>query len=111
MENIQFLILFVTKFLRFYYVASNTKFTENEFQSEELNNELIEDIHIIDHIHPKVIPLMSFNEKLKCRKVPYVLQFYVPNQLTEPEEYPHHMRENDLKSGNPPIYANKLSQM
>ena len=64
MENIQFLILFVTKFLRFYYVASNTKFTENEFQSEELNNELIEDIHIIDHIHPKVIPLMSFKEKL-----------------------------------------------
>ena len=69
-------------FLRFYYVASNTKFTENDYQPEELSYELIEDIHNIDHIYPKVIPLMSSKEKLKCRKVSYVLQFYVPNQLT-----------------------------
>ena len=37
-------------FFRFYYVASNTKFTENDYQPEELSNELIEDIHNIDHI-------------------------------------------------------------
>ena len=90
---------------RFYYVASNTKFTENDYQPEELSNELIEDIHNIDHIYLKVIPLMSSKEKLKCRKVSYVLQSYVPNQLTQPEEYAHHMlfmyypfrSENDLK--------------
>ena len=43
---------------------------------------------------------------------------YVPNQETQPEEYAHHMlfmyypfrSENDLKSGNPPTYANKLSE-
>ena len=79
------------EFLRFYYVASNTKSTENEYQPEELSNELIEYIHNIDHIYPKVIPLMSSREKLKCQKVPYVLQFYVPDQLTQPEEYAHHM--------------------
>ena len=71
---------------------------------------LIEDIHNIDHIYPKVIPLMSPKKKLKCRKVPYAFQFYVPNQQTQPEEYAHHMffmyypfrSENDLKSGSPP---------
>ena len=75
MENIQFLILFFVQ--RFYYVASNTKFTENDYQPQELRNELIEDSHNIDHIYPKVIPLMSSKEKLKCRKVLYDLQFYV----------------------------------
>ena len=72
------------EFLRFYYVASNTTSNENDYQPEELSNELIENIHNIDHIYPKVIPLMSSKEKLKCRKVPYVLQFYVPNRLTQP---------------------------
>ena len=67
---------------RFYYVEIYVKFTENDYQPQELRNELIEDSHNIDHIYPKVIPLMSSKEKLKCRKVSYVLQFYVPNQLT-----------------------------
>ena len=106
------------EFLRFYYVASNTKFTETDYQPEGLGNELIGDIHSIDHIYPKVIPLMSSKEKLKCRKVPHILQFYVPNQHTQPEEYSHYMlfmyypfrSENDLKSGNPPTYSNKLRE-
>ena len=46
------------------------------------------------------------------------MQFYVPNQQTQPEEYAHHMlfmyypfrNENDLKSGNPPTYINKLRE-
>ena len=36
--------------LRLYYIASNTKFTDNEYQPEELSNELTVDIHNIDHI-------------------------------------------------------------
>ena len=43
------------EFLRFYYVASNTKFTDNDYQTEELSNKLIEDIHNIDHIYTKLI--------------------------------------------------------
>ena len=80
--------------------------------------ELMEDIHNIDHIYSKVIPLMSSKEKLKYHKIPFVLQFYIPNQQTEPEKYAHQMlfmyypfrTENDLKSGNPPIYSNKLRE-
>ena len=57
---------------------------------------------------------MSGNEKLKCRKVPYVLKYHVPNQHTHPEEYAHHLlfmhftfrKENELKLNN--SYAEKL---
>ena len=51
---------------------------------------------------------MSSNEKLKCRKVPYVLKYHVPNKHTHPEEYAYHMLfmffpfrdENELKYSN-----------
>ena len=66
----------------FYYLAPNAKFKENDYQPEKLVDELMEDIHNIDHIYPKVIPLMSSKEKLKCGKISFVLQFYVPNQQT-----------------------------
>ena len=58
------------EFSRFYQVASKTKFTENDYQPEELSNELIKDIHNIDHVYPTLTPLMSSKEKLKCPKVP-----------------------------------------
>ena len=28
---------------------------------------------------------------MKCRKTPYVLQYYVPNKEIKSEEYAHHM--------------------
>ena len=106
------------EFLRFYYLAPNAKFKENDYQPEELVDELMEDIPNIDHIYPNVIPLMSSKEKLKCGKILFVVQFYVPNQQTQPEEYAHHMlfmyypfrNENNLKSGNPPTYSNKQGE-
>ena len=50
---------------------------------------------------------------MKFRKTPYVLQYYVPNKETKPEEYAHHMLfmcylfrdEKELLRGNPPTYA------
>ena len=56
---------------------------------------------------------------MKCRKTPYVLQYYAPNKGTKPEEYAHHMLfmyypfrdEKELLSGNPPTYASKLSEL
>ena len=54
------------EFLRFYYPAPNAKFKENDYQPEELVNELMKEIDNIDHIYPKVIPLMLSKEKLKC---------------------------------------------
>ena len=58
---------------------------------------------------------MSANEKLKCRKVPYVLMYRVPNQHAHPEEYAHHLlfmyfpfrNENELKLNN--SYAEKIN--
>ena len=38
------------EFLLFYYLASKTKFTDNDYQPEGLRNELIEDIHNIEHM-------------------------------------------------------------
>ena len=55
---------------------------------------------------------------MKCRKVPYVLQCYVPNKESKPEDYDQHMLfmwypfrdEKELLSGNPPTYASKFSK-
>ena len=56
---------------------------ENDYRPEKLSNELTEDIRNIDQIYPKVIPQMSSKKKVKCRNVPYVLEFHVPNQQTQ----------------------------
>ena len=49
---------------------------------------------------------------MKCRKTPYVLQYYVPNKETKPEEYVFHpfRDEKELLSGNRPAYASKISE-
>ena len=67
--------------------------------------------------YPKQIKLLS-NEKLKCHKIPYVIQCYIPNKETSPEEYVHHLffmyypfrDEKELLIGNPPSYVSKLSE-
>ena len=78
------------EFLRCYYLPSNPKYKENDYQEEELDDEIVEDISNSDYLYPKDIKLLS-NEKMKCRKTPYVLQYYVPNKETRSEEYAHHM--------------------
>ena len=72
------------------FSRSNPKYKENDFQPGELDDEIVEDISNSDYLYPKDIKLLS-NEKMKCYKTPYVLQHYVPNKETRPEEYPHHM--------------------
>ena len=69
------------------------------------------------YLYPKDIKLLS-NEKKKCRKTPYVLQYYIPNKETKPEEYAQHMLfmnypfrdQKELLSANPPTYASKFSE-
>ena len=81
-------------------------------------DELVENIYNIDHIYPKLIPLMSSKEKLKWHTFLFALQFYIQNQQTQPEEYAHHMlfmyypfgNENDIKSGNPQTHSNNLRE-
>ena len=104
------------EFSRCYYLPSHPKYKENDYQPEELDDEIVEDISNSDYLYPKDIKLLS-NEKIKCRKTPYVLQYYVPNKETKPEEYAHHMLfmyylfrdEKEQLSGDPPTNASKLS--
>ena len=75
---------------RCYYLPSNPKYKENDYQRGELDDEIVEDISNSGYLYPKDIKLLS-NEKMKCYKTSYVLQYYVPNKETKPEEYLHHM--------------------
>ena len=75
---------------RYYYLSSNTKYKENNYQPEERDDEIVEDISNSDYLCPRNIKLLS-NKKIKYRKTPCVLQYYVPNKETKPEKYAHHM--------------------
>ena len=72
-------------FSRCYYLPSNPKYKENDYQPEELDNESISGMFNIGYAYRTLIKLLS-NENLKCRKIPYVLQYYVPNKEASPEE-------------------------
>ena len=107
--------LWFAEFLRFYYLAPS-KSKDNDYQPEILVDDLIENNHASDiHYPSSSIPIMSANEKLKCRKAPYVLKYRVPNHHTHPEEYTHHLlfmyfpfrNENELKLNN--SYPEKLN--
>ena len=98
------------EFLRYYSVAKTNHNLDNDCQSEELTNKVIEENHDHHVSYPKLVPLMSSNEKLLCRKVPGVLQYHVSNINTDPDDYYHHMlvllcpfrREQDPICGSPP---------
>ena len=65
-----------------------------------------------------MISLTSSKEKMKCRKVPYVLRYFTPNENRDYESYAHHLLllfypfrdESDLKTGIPPSYTNKVAE-
>ena len=76
--------------MRHYYLASGES-KENDYQPKILQDDLTEYNHGSENNYTKQIPLMLSNEKLKSRKVPYVLKYHVPNKHTHPEEYVHHM--------------------
>ena len=98
------------EFLRYYSLAKTKHNLDNDYQSEELTNKVIEENHDHHVSYPKLVPLMSSNEKLLCRKVSSVLQYHVPNINTDPDDYYHHMlvllypfrREQDPICGSPP---------
>ena len=103
-------------FLRYCYLAPS-KSKDNDYQLAILVDDLIENNHASDIHYPSSIPIVSANEKLKCRKVPYVLKYHVANQHTHPEEYAHHplfmyfpfRNENELKLNN--SYEEKINSL
>lgn len=60
------------EFSRYHYITSNTV-GENDHQ---LKTEVQEENHKSQNFYPKIIPMMSSKEKLKCQKIPLVLQYH-----------------------------------
>ena len=83
--------LFFPEFLSLYYVdAKQIEICENDSQPVVLNDELMDSNHE-ESIFPKIVPLMSSEEKLKCRKVKAVLRYHQPSPHKNFEQYAHHL--------------------
>ena len=103
----------LAEFIGYCYLSQYSKYNENGYQTKEHPDEVVESSHNIEHKYPRYIPLLSSKEK--CHKITFVLQFPVPNKVTQPEEYAHHLlfmyypvRDEKLKSDNPATYCNKF---
>ena len=103
------------EFLRYYYLATRNYNLNNNYHPQELTNKVIEENHERHVSYQKLLPLMSSNEKLLCRKVPSVLQYHVQNINTHPDDYYHMLilsytfcKEEDLMCGSPPSYSGKI---
>ena len=69
------------EFLSSCYVdAKLSKLLENDSQPVVLDDKVMDANHD-ESIYPKVIPLMSSNEKLKCLKVRAVLRYHQPSPI------------------------------
>ena len=77
-----------SEFLRYYSFKGID--IQNDSQPNELPDDLIEKNHPVTN-YPLIIPLMTTNEKLKCRKVPHILRYFTPNRNKNPEMYAHHL--------------------
>ena len=62
------------EFSRCYYLPSNPKYKENDYQPEELDDESISGMSNIVYAYRKQIKLL-LNEELKCCKILNVLQY------------------------------------
>ena len=67
--------------------------------------------------YPKIIPLMSSKEKMRCRNVKKVLRYHIPNPAVNAEAYAHHLlmlfypfrKESDLLCEDDLTYVSKLN--
>ena len=83
--------LYFAKFLSYYYVQPKLRLsTNNDSQPVVLSDELLETNHA-DCQFINIIPIMSSEEKLKCRKIRADLRYHVPNVNKHPEQYAHHL--------------------
>ena len=105
--------LYYAEFLRFYYVSIISN--ENDSQSVELSDDILETNLAVTSHYPLIIPLMSSPDQLKCRKVPSLLRYFTTNKNRNYKVYAHHLlilfyplwTESGLKSDN--SYTKKLA--
>ena len=89
-----------------------TKPIENDSQTEELVDEIVEANHSTSSSYPKLL-ILSTGERLHYHHEELVLRYHVPNKFKEPESYAHHLLfmfypfrdECELKLGQPPSYS------
>ena len=98
-------------------MQSYPNFQKNDSQPVVLDDKVMDANHD-ESIYPKVIPLMSSNEKLKCRKIGAVLRYHQPSPHKSIEQYAHHLlftfypfrKEEELKSSTTGTYFAKLQE-
>ena len=59
---------------------------EGEYQFHVFTDSLLDND---SYSNPKVIRLMNCNKRMRCPKVKYVVEYYVPNRYKFPEKYAH----------------------
>ena len=105
------------QFCAYYRLDNNVDYEEliNDCQPIVLSDLIIEQNHE-NSVLPKVIPLMTNKESLKCRKVQKVLRYFKPNKHKYPEKYAHHLlmlffpfRDEQCDFKIDGSYCNKLS--
>ena len=81
--------LYFAEILSLYDINTKSVENENDCQPVILDDELMELNHA-ESEYPKVIPMISSQEKLKCRKVEPVLRYHQPSAHKSLEQYAHH---------------------
>ena len=100
-----------------YYTLENKLNKTCEYQPDELHDNLIENNREECCYQPKT-ELTILGETIQCRKVRRVLGYHVLSKLLSPEKFAYDVLllfypfidEQELLSGFPPIYQNKLQE-
>ena len=105
------------EFLSYYYIVKKPGGNSgNDCQPVLLDDTVMESNHAETRF-PKVVPLMTFKEKLHCRKVKAVLGYHQPSPTKHTEQYAHHLlfsfypfrNEEQLKS--PPFMGSYIMKL
>ena len=97
------------EFLRYYYLAAKPQ--DNDWQPVELFDDLLEN-NFSNKIYPPITPL-------NVKKFLLFLRLFIPNKDKDYELYAQYLlklyypfrKESDLKTGSPPSYTDKLSEV
>lgn len=103
-------------FLRYFYLAAKPQ--DNDWHPVKPSDDRLEN-NFSNKIYPSIIPLMTCKDKLKCTKVPSAFCLFAPNKDKDYELYAQYLlklyypfrKESDLKTGSPPSYTDKLSEV
>ena len=102
------------QFLAYYYLDTKPQLDENDSQPEVL----VDDDDTQENSYPKLVPLMSSKEKMRCRNVKKIIRYHTPNGQINLEGYSHHLlmlfypfrNEAELICENDQTYTTKLNE-